>query len=210
MALFGGTASALLNDYISATDSTWVYWNGSTVTTAASTTSTWRYWNNNSTTTSSIILPRDGVWVNTKTEQIQRPAPPILTPEQVAAEKLRREQMERKWAAERAAEQRAKDVAQELLVAHLTPEQRKFMADHKFFVVEGGKSKKKYRIWTEKGIHGNVEELDAAGKAIASYCVQLRDTYIPTGDHLLAQKLMFEHAEDDILKVANRTARRAA
>jgi vacuolar-type H+-ATPase subunit H len=94
--------------------------------------------------------------------------------------------------------------AKEVLLDHLTSEQRETVEKNHWFVIEGGKSKKKYRIGT-KAIAGNVEELDDKGKAIARYCCHLAYSY-PPHDHHLTQKLMLEWDEEEFLKKANKTS----
>ena len=189
------------------TASTWAYWSAIGATgTIGTACPTWTTWTSNSTA-SSIRMPNGHIIF--PTPPVLVPAP-LLTPAQLAAENARREAQERRWAAERSARAAAIDRAQELLLEHLSPAQREAVKAKRFFIVEGGKSRHKYRIWTDRGVHGNIERIDARGHALDSYCVQLSDKVCPDGDHFLAQKLMLELAEDHILKIANRTSRRAA
>ena len=60
--------------------------------------------------------------------------------------------------------------ADELLAMFLTPEQREQLAKQSAFVMRSELGKQ-YRI--KRGWSHNVEELDDAGKAIASYCILL-------------------------------------
>lgn len=100
---------------------------------------------------------------------------------------------------------KAKERAQELLLANLTPEQRRTLKDNKWFVVEGGKSKQKYRIRAEDHLVGNIDVIEGAGVKYR-LCAHCDLKAVPHGDQLLAQKLMLEFAEDDFLRVANRHA----
>jgi len=105
--------------------------------------------------------------------------------------------------ARRAAEQRRAALvrSQELLLEHLTPEQRDTFHKNKWFLVIGGKTKTQYRIRTES-YAGNIDVLEA-GKVTARLCVHCSD--IPLYDHHLAQKITLEYDEESLLKLANRT-----
>lgn len=102
---------------------------------------------------------------------------------------------------ERSAAARARALA--LLRSHLTPAQRQTFATNKWFVVEGGRSKAKYRIRSH-ACAGNIEILD--GERVTHRLCGHCDSSIPLGDQLLAQKLMLELDEDEFLKLANRRA----
>jgi hypothetical protein len=92
--------------------------------------------------------------------------------------------------------------SRELLLSHLDPAQRKTFEKYKWFVVDGGKTKKKYRIRTE-GYAGNIDVM-AGSKVMHRLCVHCSD--VPLHDHHVAQKLWLEHDEERILKIANRQA----
>ena len=113
-------------------------------------------------------------------------------------EKVRRqvaeEEEKRKIAAER---------ANKILLEHLTPEQRETIEKNDWFIIEGGTTKKRYRV-RRTGIAGNVEELEGE-KVVAKYCCHIAHHY-PRPDHHLAQKLMLEWDESEFLRLANRTA----
>lgn len=98
----------------------------------------------------------------------------------------------------------ARERARELLLSKLSAEQREAFTKNGWFVVEGGKSKRKYRIRSNH-YQGNIDVLDVANKVIYRLCVHCA-LDIPLEDHLLAQKIMLELAEDDIIKLANRHA----
>lgn len=95
-------------------------------------------------------------------------------------------------------------VAHDLLLEHLTEAQRKTFAKNGWFVVEGGRSKTQYRI-RSGSIAGNIDVMSGK-RATHRLCCHAPDHVMPHGDHLLAQKMMLEYAEDDFLKIANRTA----
>jgi hypothetical protein len=110
------------------------------------------------------------------------------------------------WAANEArgvARTEANARARALLLEHLTPEQRRMVEQHFWFVVEGGRSKQKYRI-NLSGVAGNIHQMhgERATHQLCCHC----DHAIPAPDHHLAQKLMLEFAEDDFLRLANRHA----
>jgi hypothetical protein len=100
----------------------------------------------------------------------------------------------------------AQQKAMDLLVAHLSPAQRaEFKAKGHFHVK--GASGKRYRI--EKGkddLVANVLVLDHYRKPSHRLCAHMGVDEAPLGDHLLAQKLFLEAAEDQFLKIANRHA----
>jgi len=98
----------------------------------------------------------------------------------------------------------ALDRAQQLLLEHLTPEQRDTVRTLKWFIVMGGRTRTKYRIHTDRSYSANIHVLD--GEAVKHrLCGHIRDG-VPLPDHLLAQKLMLEHDEDEFLKLARRHA----
>lgn len=122
----------------------------------------------------------------------------IVERERIAAEQ--RQRATEATARRNAAHTRAK----ELLFEHLTPKQRETFDKNGWFVVEGGRSKQTYRI----NIHsssGNIEIMQGR-RATHRLCCHCSDRLIPLHDQLLAQKLMLEFAEDDFLRLANRTA----
>lgn len=89
--------------------------------------------------------------------------------------------------------------AEELLLSHLTAEQRETFVKGRWFVVKG--KTHQYRI-NGKTYAGNIEILEG-DKVVARLCCHCRPD-IPLHDHLLAQKIMLESAEDDFIKLANR------
>jgi hypothetical protein len=90
------------------------------------------------------------------------------------------------------------DRARELLLSHLTEEQRATFIENRWFVVIGGRSRMRYRIETGHLV-ANVRRLDDNAR-LCAHC----DHSLPMDDHLIAQKLMLEYDEDAFLAIANR------
>ena len=135
-------------------------------------------------------------------QQLQAPPP---TPEQLAERERRmREDRERTRQALRNRESATRR-ARELLLEHLTPEQRETFIRHSWFVVEGGLSKTRYRIHTDRGPAGNIVELDAAGLQVAQLCGHIRTTRVPEHDEFLAQMIMLQADEAGYRRIANRS-----
>ena len=190
-------------DTTSATD-IWIDWNGTTSATTSATTNTsnntiWMSWT--STSTEIITSATDTTHVATSQESLERGR---------VAEHAR---CQAKADAKVAEEDRiaARKRAMKLLLSNLTKKQKEQFAKHKFFVIEGGKSKRKYRI------RGNPENAsipmanidvlhhDNDNNVDHKICFHL--SYgIPLGDQLLAQKLMLENDEDRAIEVSNRHA----
>ena len=99
----------------------------------------------------------------------------------------------------------ARNRARDLLLDHLTPEQRETMKRHGWFVVLGGKSKQPYRIHTDRGPAGNVIECDYAGAPVARLCGHIRTAFLPDYDEYLAQMIMLQADEDAYRALANRS-----
>jgi hypothetical protein len=88
----------------------------------------------------------------------------------------------------------------ELLLANLTPWQRRqYMRDRHFDVV-GGVSGTHYRLW--HCFQQNVEELDPDGRRRWIWCFHPRETLV-VGDVLLAQKTALELFEPEAIRVAH-------
>lgn len=196
-------------------------WCSPTITTTATTSSTAQYFNwiidNNSATTASTTTtwyPMTGdngaMWYE---PIVQRPA---------QIERPRRRQIERPPEAEIVQGQRAlaqqrvnvmtaarrenaANVAERLLLEHLTEEQRQTYRRNGWFVVHGGKSKRQYRIRKNPSMIANVDVLEC-DMVVHRLCGHCRLDQVPMGDNLLAQKVMLEIAEDDFLRIANRHA----
>lgn len=104
--------------------------------------------------------------------------------------------------ARQAARERAEERADELLMSLLSPDQlRQYRAAKAFDVC--AKSGRRYRL--TRAISGSVKLLGPDGRAAATYCAHLQDTRIPIPDHLIAQKFLIEHHEEEFLRIANRS-----
>lgn len=99
----------------------------------------------------------------------------------------------------------ARTRAMELLVSHLTPAQREAFQKNKWFVVEGSRSKRRYRIHANDNVAANIEVLDGE-RTTLRLCGHCDIAAVPLGDHILAQKIMLEVDEDAFLRIANRHA----
>jgi hypothetical protein len=148
---------------------------------------------------SSIIIIGNNIY-NWPTWQDTISTPSIIQ-ERMEVENIRQQELQR--IRDEDAEQRRliDQKASEILLEHLTPEQRDTIEKNRWFVVKGGKSGKLYRINSVQ-IAGNVEELDGE-KIVARYCCHLNHQY-PRSDHHLAQKLMLEWDEEEFLRKANK------
>lgn len=92
--------------------------------------------------------------------------------------------------------------ANEFLLEHLSPEQRRTFKKNKWFIVEGGISKTQYRIRCDN-VMANIDVLDADRARTHRLCGHANHD-IPLGDQLLAQKMMLQFSEDEFLRLANR------
>lgn len=94
--------------------------------------------------------------------------------------------------------------SKELLLSHLTKDQRLTFETNRWFVVEGGRTKQRYRI-RDGSYSGNIDVLN--GERVSHrLCVHCLDGAVPLYDHLLAQKLHLQYDEDRLLQIANRHA----
>lgn len=126
-----------------------------------------------------------------------------------AARQLARVQAEQQQQQERERRTIADNRANQLLLDHLTPQQQETLKKNGWFIVEGGRSKRQYRIRKDTLV-ANVDALDPTTKLIRvthRLCGHVPHGQIPMGDHLLAQKMMLEFAEDDFLRIANQHPR---
>jgi hypothetical protein len=90
--------------------------------------------------------------------------------------------------------------SRELLLAHLTPAQRKTFEENDWFVVKGGKTGRHYRIGT-KSYAGNIVILGKDDKMEGSICCHA--DHLPLYDHHLAQKLALMYDEERFLRIGN-------
>jgi hypothetical protein len=87
-----------------------------------------------------------------------------------------------------------------LLLANLTPRQRRQYVRDRCFDVIGGVSATRYRLW--HCFQQNVEELDQDGRRRWIWCFHPRETLV-VGDVLLAQKTALELFEPEAIRVAH-------
>jgi predicted DNA-binding protein (UPF0251 family) len=127
---------------------------------------------------------------------------PSIIEERTEAERIRLEEYHRVQAEESEKRRIVSKKAKEIFLEHLTPFQREMVEKNGWFVIEGGKTGKRYKI-KSGAVAGNVEELDG-NKVVARYCCHLPHIY-PHYDHNLAQKLMLEWDEEEFLRKAHKT-----
>ena len=122
-----------------------------------------------------------------------------LTDEQLKAD---REERQRIYEKQQRKRDEARRVAEQLLVANLTKEQREmFQKTKKFHVITAGGNR--YEVDTSRR-SGNVKLLDDKGKPIESHCIHHScGTPTPDCDNALAQKLMLETDEKEFRRIAN-------
>lgn len=101
--------------------------------------------------------------------------------------------------------ERANGRAERLLIEHLSPQQAEELRASGHFHVRLLNGRR-YRI--SRGQHGNVVEVDGAGRGLRSLCVQPVG-HLPDADAMLAQKLWLETDEATLLRTANITPMRA-
>lgn len=188
---------------------TWNTWCGTADSTATTTATTWELWTDNCTASADIVWMKwtagTGEAANTvvRSYAYRTTAAPFLTPEQ-KAENDRRAEESRKAAkaarlAKEKADRKADRKARALLTRHLSRSQRREVKkDRAFHVIS--QSGKRYRIEVDR-THGNVFEVDAAGRKLLSFCVQPHG--VPIADAVLAQKLHLQFNEDHFVKSAN-------
>jgi len=175
-----------------------------TNTTTSASANTWRVWVAPGTSTGTSTT----VW-HTWTGTASTAAPTVYAQRQVAvspeeAARLAAEQAERQaHAAQQAAElkakqEAAKQKAETLLLAHLTPEQEQAWRENRaiFVTVPSGR---RYRI--RDGLAHNIQLVDADGQPLEDLCVHISGC--PTPDNVLAQKLALLADEDGVRRRAN-------
>jgi len=175
-----GTATSVI-------DTTWGCWANSTVTTTATTAgsaTTWMQWMSDGTTSGTYVVTQ----------------PAQLSKEQLAVVKQQQAEFNKAQAELQAKQKHAKAKAEQLLVEHLTEEQEKAWKENRAIFVTA-KSGRRFKI--REGRAGNIEEINAEGKAIRSFCVHVEPYNVPDADNVLAQKLALEHNEEALLRVAN-------
>jgi hypothetical protein len=187
---------------VTGTSSTaWSAWTSVPVTTA---NTVWTMWGSASTTTTGTV--NGYVW----TYWVGNPPSPVVPAVQVECqdahvkswEKMLAEWETALWEYKSWTAGEAERVAEKLLVANLSKEQREQHKKERQFFVRS-QSGRMYRVRTG-ATHGNVCLVDPATKEdLAFFCVQPGG--VPKHDANLAQKLYLEHAEDHFLAKANMT-----
>ena len=189
----------------------WTAWNAtSTTSTIIDMDPTWRNWVSSTSATTATASYIWTSWVQDAIlhKQLRRvdrgqnlPPRVVMTPEQIEAERVARRIEQERMAAEvkaaNAAREIAKEKANKLLRSALSPKQLEELNSKGHFHCKSNKGHL-YRIHV--GTHGNVRRVEA-GKEIESLCIQPDN--VPTGDAMLAQKLMIETDEDTFRKIAN-------
>jgi predicted protein tyrosine phosphatase len=155
-------------------DVIWTQWTTNAGTAAIGTNNVWTTWQNN-TASSNTVYP----------QRYAQPAP--LTAEQIAEQEARFAKLERRRKREVRQRQIAELRAQRLLHELLTDEQAKEYAERKSFHVRV--RDRTFRI--NRGLAGNITEIDEAGNQLAKYCVHLYGQE-PTEDSMVAQLLMLQ------------------
>lgn len=172
------------------------------------------------TTTTQAYLSQQGLWTSASAstyhflgdELVEQEQYLGLARQRVAVYRERTEeervalaQMNARIDRQRAERQEALHKSRDLLLAHLTPEQRDTFENRKWFVVHGGRTRTKYRIRTESYTH-NIDVLRGGGDRVShQLCAHCAGTNIPLHDHHLTQKLSLECDEDYFLSIANRS-----
>lgn len=185
-------ASPTVTTYYSNNGEVWQYWNrnwvGSasvsqtgTVTPMISNTAVWGSW-----CSSPLITGATGSSLTVSGFSTNR----IVMPAQRAIRKIRR--------ALRPQKDRSKIKAETLLLQNLDRSQRLTWLNANYFDISVGD--RRYRI--RRGWAGNVDLLDAQGKAIVNYCCH-PNTHVPEADCALSQMMMLLYDEAGFLKLAN-------
>lgn len=152
-------------------------------------------------------------WINSVEDDVQQSQYVVLAQQRVADQARLVEEQRRLLVEEEARRYReqaelevqrraAYQRSRELLLQHLTPAQRKTFEENQWFIVQGGMSKKHYRIRTT-GYTGNIEELDHRQRMTHRLCGHLASGYA-LHDHHVAQKISLEWDEDAFVQICNR------
>lgn len=202
---------------------TWHRWNAPFGTSAATTTSVtdpWGPWNDITTGATGAdrfdtIYPDEQwiTWSRTATfrgvveQGMRRTNDPELDRRLRVQEEAHRRQraadrrvyevrMRQHKAKREAAEQRAEMLLMSILS---TAQQAQYKAERRFTVhLPNGHS---YRV--KKGRHGNIERINDRGVRIENLCVHVAPPEIPDCDNMAAQKLLLEHNEPELRRIAN-------
>jgi hypothetical protein len=183
--------------------SAWVHWmdDGTGGSTAAT---TWQTWTSSTTTGTYIVDASCEAWSGqVETRKLTRAERKEQRKRQAEAEEVRRlrQQEDARLAREAQAKREAASKrAEALLLSHLSEEQEKAWKEERAIFVTS-QSGKRFKI--KHGRAHNIFELDDKGLAIREYCVHVQPS-CPDADNVLAQKLMLEHREDELMRIANK------
>lgn len=177
--------------------STWEYLEHFTEGTSISTTGTYANTSSTSSTDIAWYIWTAGEWQICPTEDISQ----TLSPAQEEAFRIQLEEQTREREELMLAEDEAQHKADILLNEFLTRRQRKSLKELGHFEVITPRGKT-YRI--RRGRSNNVREINEDGNEIAMLCAHPTE-YVPDADTMLAQKLMLETAEEEFLRIANRS-----
>lgn len=173
----------------------WDRWTGTKVFTTSS-TAIWTGWVSDTTYTCASISTSSstGVWYDWNC------SPVVKTAEQIARDEARAIEYKARCLALRLEREKAQEVAEQLLLEHLNPEQTEDYKQHCHFTIRG-RNNVRFRI--RKGRSGNVDVVNAAGRIDYRLCAHPAMD-VPDCDTMLAQKIMLELDEDNFMRIANR------
>lgn len=183
----------------------WQAWTSDTTATAGN---IWNAWNRGATWTctnssANIWTAWNGPVQYDRARRSIEIARAMPTPEQAAAARARQEEVNRRYLEQEARRKTERELAnqraEQLLLGHLTEEQRAQLAREDWFLIVSA-SGKRYRI--NRGRHANVDVLDENNKVVRSLCVHPADT-VPDADTMLAQKVMLQFDEERVTRMAN-------
>jgi hypothetical protein len=201
------------------TAATCATWGDPEFATTTVTTTTWRAWTAGTTTTASAGRATDTTvawrcWVEDSAGRRREvpvsgwkfPKAPELTPEEVAAREEARkkaeEERELRAAEAKKKEDEADRRAEELLLAHLSAEQRQEYTKDKSFSVRCARGRR-YRVHRAWG--GHVTRLDEKDRPVERLCLHPRDK-VPLPDNQLIAKLLLETDPERLHKIAYASA----
>lgn len=176
----------------------------------------WSYWTGGSYThTNNTIIVGTTVgdiwqvWIDSSNKYTASSTPPTAIiygsrePETAEAIALRAEVARtRKLELDRVeAERQLAEVKADALLAEFCDAMQRDQIEKKAEFIVLTESGKRYRVKRNQ----RVAELDSQGNLVAYYCIHPRES-VPSGDVMLAQKLMLETEEARFLQIANRYA----
>ncbi len=190
--------------YYCSTDPTWGSWTATATTSSTtSTTNVWYYWTDSGTAASSSTVTTSSVWVTwvDANDQYQVTFPPPETAEQKAAREEREAEYARQAKIRQEKEKVKAEKARQLLKEVLSEQQNDDLDKKGFFDLVSIKSGQRYRI--NRGRSRNIQKLDdKTGRPIATLCFHPQKS-VHDYDTMAIQKLMLEHDEEQVQRVAN-------